>query len=581
MDYYPRPQFERDAWRSLDGTWLFDFDDEHVGLTRKWYERHDYERRITVPFAYQCAASGIADDNEHDAVWYELRTEVNNVKDGILRLHIGASDYATKVWANGVYCGEHHGGYTPFSLDIEHCLDSSLDHCPLRLTIYVEDHSSDPTLPRGKQTFTGRSEGIFYTGTTGIWQSVWLEQLSRNHIESVKYTPDTISNQVRIETELSLRAPSGRLCVEVTRDGGVVAKETVLADGERYVICVDIPDFNDHHYGHWWSPETPNLYDVKLSLEVDGQIVDEVRSYFGMRSVGVEHGRFCVNHMPFETKSVLYQGYYPDSLMTAKSDDELRHDVQLIKDMGFNSVRLHQKYENPRFLYWCDRLGLLVWGEAPNAFDFSDEACRRFIAEWLEALKRDYNHPCIGVWVPLNESWGMQKMKNVATQRWFSVATHALTKALDSSRPVLSNDGWEHTDSDLCTIHDYEADLSILKERYSTVDNVMPGPQGRSVYVGKYRYEGEPILLSEFGGIAFDEQKNKSEDAWGYSGADSSKDFERRVVDIIRTVRSCPLLQGYCYTQFNDVEQEINGLVTMGRKPKLDVRAVASANAGI
>lgn len=575
MDYYPRPQFKRDMWQSLDGQWDFAFDDEHCGIDKRWFERHDFGYEITVPFAFQSKASGIGNPTKHDDIWYHKRVSLAELPTDVIRLHIGASDYRTTVWVNGCHCGEHVGGHSPFFFDIERYLD---DRRMADIVIHVEDYSNDTQIPRGKQTFSGRSEGIFYTNTTGIWQPVWVEGMARDHIENARFTPDTLTNSVLVETALALGAPAA-MRVVIRRGEETVVDDTVRVVGESHRITYDIPDFNDHHYGHWWSPQEPNLYDISLELLVDGAVVDRVDSYFGMRTVGVEAGKLCLNHMPFTTKAVLYQGYYPDSLMTARDDAQIRHDIELIKSMGFNTVRLHQKYENPRLLYWCDRLGLAVWGEAPNAYTFGRKASESLVHEWMEILERDYNHPSILVWVPINESWGVTSIKNSFEQQRFSVAMYSLTKALDPTRLAMSNDGWEHTVSDLCTVHDYDADTKRLVERYSNLELVLPGPQNRLIYAPGYGYGGEPMLLSEFGGVAFDSGCHDG-NGWGYSGAADAAEFERDILAFIRAAQSAPLLQGYCYTQFNDVEQEVNGLVTMSREPKVDIARVAAANRG-
>lgn len=583
MDYYPRPQFERSAWTDLDGEWRFDFDDAGVGLMQKWYERHTFTQKIVVPFVFQSPASGIDDTSVHDCVWYERDFDVPQDQDGGVILHVGASDYCSQVWVNGVFCGEHRGGHTPFSFDVTQCIDDSAES--QRVTMRVVDYSTDKDLPRGKQTFTGSSEGIFYTDTTGIWQSVWLEYLNDEHLESVKFVPDTLTDSVAVSGRISASSPAASLDMEeqlvlhtvIRRDAETVIDDYMEVTEKNFETCYTITDFNDHHYGYWWSPEHPNLYDVTFILQRGEVVLDTVSSYFGMRSVSIEGGKVCLNHMPFYTKSVLYQGYYPDSLLTAKSDEEIKKDVVLIKEMGFNGVRLHQKFENPRFMYWCDHLGLTVWAEAPNAYTFSDNSVHLLVQEWQEAMTRDFNHPCIMVWVPINESWGVPRIKNKVEQQHFSRAMYSLTKALDPTRLAMSNDGWEHTISDLCTVHDYEADLDAFARRYSSIENVLPGPQQRLMYVGENGYENQPVLLTEFGGIAFD-PGHTDDAAWGYSGADSAETFQSQILAVVKQAQDADLLQGYCYTQFNDVEQETNGLVTMNRKPKFDLAALSEVN---
>ena len=573
MDFYPRPQFERKKWLDLDGVWSFDFDEQRVGIENKWYEVHDYSQEINVPFVYQSKESGINSQEIHDCVWYSKVITLNEIDSPRILLHFGASDYYTKVWVNGQYCGDHQGGHTPFYFDISNKLVADGQ---IKIDVCVTDYSLDPELPRGKQNFRGKSEGIFYTGTTGIWQTVWLEFTEKEYIDSVRYKPDTITNKVNIEAKVQTR-DGAKLQIKIARGNEILIENVATIKNQCLTIDFEITDFNDHHYGYWWSPEQPDLYDVEFNLIVTDQVIDQVTSYFGMRTVSIEHRLLCLNHMPFYTKSVLYQGYYPNSLMTAKSDEEIRRDVELIKKMGFNSVRLHQKYENPRFLYWCDKLGLMVWGEAPNAYSFSTDSAERLLKEWLQAVNRDINHPSICVWVPLNESWGIPKIKNSPEQMAFANTMYSLTKALDSTRLVLSNDGWEHTISDICTIHDYDANLERLKKRYESLDSILAGPQNRRIYVDGYGYQQEPMILSEFGGIAF-EESSTGEEAWGYSGANSSSEFEEKVLAIISTVQKYELLQGYCYTQFNDLEQEVNGLLTMEREPKLNLASLAKVN---
>lgn len=575
MDCYPRPQFVRNKWRNLNGLWSFAFDDKEEGIRNQWFKDHSYQETIKVPYVYQSVESGINTQEIHDCIWYSKEWTLDDFSEKILRLHFGASDYYTRVWINGEFCGSHSGGHSPFSFDIERYVKADRK---LKIDICVADSSKDTCLPRGKQNFTGKSEGIFYTSSTGIWQTVWLEYLNDVHLESVNYLPDTLKNQVTIAAKISNASQKKiQLQTRIYRKDELVADNLAQIISSETKITFEIPDFNDHHYGYWWHPDQPNLYDVTFSVLVEGQEADTVQSYFGMRDISIEAQQFCINHLPFYTKSVLYQGYYPDSLLTAKSDDEIRRDVQLIKDMGFNSVRLHQKYENPRFLYWCDCLGLLVWAEAPNAYSFSFSSVERFTKEWIEIMKRDFNHPSIGVWVPLNESWGVPKIKNVKEQQAFSVAMSALTKSLDSSRPVISNDGWEHTISDLCTIHDYEANLTVLKNRYDSLEEMLKGPQNRAIYVDGYHYNDEPVILSEFGGIAYD-SSNYGKNSWGYSGAENQGEFEAKVLAIISQVQESSILQGYCYTQFNDLEQEVNGLVTMERQPKVSIEKMKRIN---
>ncbi|MCY0869505.1 MAG: glycoside hydrolase family 2, partial [Firmicutes bacterium] len=305
---------------------------------------------------------------------------------------------------------------------------------------------------------------------------------------------------------------------------------------------------------------------------------DLVRSYVGMRKIAIEQGRVFLNNAPYYMRLVLDQGYYPDSNLTPPDDAAIRRDIELTKELGFNGVRKHQKIEDPRYLYWCDRLGLLVWGEMANAFAYSDKSVARLTAEWQEVIARDYNHPCIVAWVPLNESWGVPQLLSDPRQRSFLSSLYHLTKALDASRLVMSNDGWEHVASDLCTIHDYEASHDVLVRRYVSAETaVMSTPGNKLIYAPGTRYDGQPILITEMGGISF---KTNAWSGWGYSRADSEADFIQRYAAVLDAIYASPVVQGFCYTQLTDVEQEINGLLTYDRRPKAPIRVLRSITEG-
>jgi beta-galactosidase/beta-glucuronidase len=309
---------------------------------------------------------------------------------------------------------------------------------------------------------------------------------------------------------------------------------------------------------------------------VDGQETDRVESYFGMRKVSIEDGRILLNNRPYMLKMVLDQGYFPDGILTAPSDDALRRDIELTKEMGFNGARKHQKIEDPRYLYWADRLGLLVWGEMANACAYSEEYVERVTSEWQEAVHRDYNHPCIMAWVPLNESWGVPNILVDKFQQQHALAMYHLTRSLDDTRLVISNDGWEHVKSDICTIHDYESKQDVLDQRYATVESAVGSrPAGRWIHVPGFPYEGAPIVVSEYGGISF---KMSDWEGWGYSAATSAEDFIARYRAVTEPMIASPHVQGFCYTQLTDVEQEINGLLTYDRKPKVPLEQIKAIN---
>jgi beta-galactosidase/beta-glucuronidase len=575
---YPRPQHVRQQWVNLNGEWAFEFDDANAGESEKWQTGHkDFSMRIQVPFAFQSQLSGIHDPDFHDIVWYSRKVSVPDSFAGKrVLLHFGAVDYEATVWVNGQQVAYHEGGHTPFYSDITEALVEGEN----TLVVKAVDYSHDVTLPRGKQYWLHDSASIFYTRTTGIWQTVWMEAVSPVHLERIKFTPKLDTNEIEIEYFLSGNVADAdiELKADITFEGNPVASDTYTIRRNQEKRTVSLHDFNDHGLGRWWSPEKPNLYDIRFTLKQDGQQVDEVTSYFGMRKISIEGGKLSLNNRPYQMKLVLDQGYFPDGNLTPPSDDAIRRDVELTKEMGFNGARKHQKIEDPRYLYWCDKLGLLVWGEAANAYQFSNEYVRKFTKEWQEAIDRDYNHPSIVVWVPINESWGVPNILIDKQQQLHALTMYYLTKSLDPTRPVVSNDGWEMTETDLYNIHDYEWREEVLTERYGTVEAAAAArPANRELSVGGYAYSGQPILVTEFGGIAY---KKSEWEGWGYSGASSDEEFIAKLEAVIKPIRSSKVVQGYCYTQLTDVEQEINGLLTYDRKPKVPLEIIRAINEG-
>ncbi|CAM3883708.1 sugar-binding domain-containing protein [Cohnella lubricantis] len=575
---YPRPQFHRQDWLSLNGEWEFTYDDAANGEDERWYladASAPFTRTIEVPFTFQSKLSGIDDPAFHDVVWYRRSFEIPEPWQGKrIVLRFGAVDYLAKVWVNGQLVAVHEGGHTPFHADITSALAQGSNTVVLR----AEDFSRDITLPRGKQYWLENSASIFYTRTTGIWQSVWLEPVAPVHLSKIKLTPDIDRNEIRVRAFLDGLKDSAsgvgelQLQVSVTFEGRPVAEDRLTVRHPEERRTIGLHDFADHGLGRLWSPEHPNLYDIRFRLLRDGEVLDEVSSYFGMRKISIENGKFCLNNRPYFQRLALDQGYFPEGVLTAPSDEALKRDVELAKEMGFNGVRKHQKTEDPRFLYWCDRIGLLLWSEAANAYDYSEEYVRRYTKEWQEIIERDYNHPCIVAWVPLNESWGIPNVQIDKRQQQHGLAMYHLTKSLDDTRPVIYNDGWEHMTTDLVTIHDYESRQEVLENRYATTESAVNAmPANRNIFVGGASYQGQPILVSEFGGIAF---KKSDWEGWGYSGAENEEDFLGKLKAVVDPMLTSPVIQGYCYTQLTDVEQEINGLLTYDRQPKAPLEEI-------
>ncbi|RUT43422.1 glycoside hydrolase family 2 [Paenibacillus anaericanus] len=575
---HPRPQFIRKDWVNLNGEWEFEYDDSQVGDQEQWHSSERvFSRRIQVPFAFQSKLSGIGDPEFHDTVWYRNNFSVPiSFKGKRVLLHFGAVDYCASVWVNGNLVAQHEGGHTPFHADITNALRNDGN----TIVVKAVDYSRDVSLPRGKQHWLSDSASIFYTRTTGIWQTVWMEAVAPAYLDKVKFTSDIDQNA--IEMSMIFQGLKGeenlRVKIDISFKGEHISQDVIQVNTPNEVRTIHLADFNDHGLGRWWSPEHPNLYDVVFTVLEGDTVVDEVSSYFGMRKVSIENGKFNLNNRPYFQKLVLDQGYFPDGNLTPPSDDAIKQDVELMKAMGFNGARKHQKLEDPRYLYWCDRLGLLVWSEAANAFEFSEVYVRRFMNEWQESVARDYNHPSIVAWVPLNESWGVPNIQIDKLQQQHALTMYHLTKSLDPMRPVVSNDGWEMVKTDLFNIHDYEWRQEVLTERYSSTDKAVNAmPANRRLSVEGFPYEGQPILVTELGGIAY---KKSEWEGWGYSGAENDEDFASKLRAVIQPLLQSSIVQGYCYTQLTDVEQEINGLLTYDRVPKLPVDVIRAINEG-
>ena len=570
---HPQPQFQRADWLNLNGIWDFQFDDQDLGLAQNWQNGlSEFSRPILVPFAFESPASGIGETGFHPRVWYSRTFSVPDSWAGRrLMLHFGAVDYRAMVWVNGKYAGDHEGGHTPFSFDITRMLKKGENTVSLR----VEDPPKDRSIPRGKQFWEEKPASIYYTRTTGIWQTVWLEPVGQSYMELTRIHPQ-IDGSVVFDTKIAHPASGTRLTATVSYQDQVVARGTAECDGTEITVAVFVRE------PHLWSPEFPALYDVRLELS-SAEGVDTVDSYFGFRSVDTQDGKLLLNGYPLYLKTVLDQGYWPESNLTPPSDEAIRLDIQRAKEFGFNGVRKHQKIEDPRFYYWADKMGLLVSGESANAYRYDDLYVSRMIGEWTESVERDYNHPSIIMWIPLNESWGVPDLAD-SRQQFHLRTLYSLTKSLDATRLVIDNDGWEHTEmTDLLGLHDYAANGTLLQERYK--DAGKPGARvpdnARSALAPGVQYNGSPLFLSEFGGIAWIPPGTKvPQESWGYAGVEKSQDAAiARLRGLYEGIAKSSGFIGICYTQLTDVEQEVNSLLTYDRKPKFDTRAIREINA--
>jgi beta-galactosidase/beta-glucuronidase len=561
---HPRPDMVRADWQSLNGPWEFEFDDADKGQAERWQAgSRKFSKKILVPYCFQSKLSGIGDPAFHDVVWYRRSLQIpESWRSKRIQLQFGAVDYEAKLWVNGDFAGSHRGGHTPFSLDITDLLKSGVNSVVLR----VWDPSTDRTIPRGKQYWKEKSERIWYTRTTGIWQPVWIEAVEAIYVRRLRVTPDIDRSQVGIEVLVSRVTPGLKLRLTVKKDGTVEARSEVDLTQTRAAGALTLEN------QQLWSPERPNLYDLNIEILSGGKVLDNVGSYFGQRKVGVHSGKFYLNNAPYYLKLVLDQGYWPDSLLTPPTDEAIQYDIKMTKAFGLNGARKHQKVEDPRWLYWCDKMGFIVWGEMANAYDFSEEYVERFSQEWQEVIARDVNHPSIVAWVPINESWGARQILTSVVQQDHVKSLYHLTRSLDSSRLVVDNDGWEHTDqTDLFTLHDYARTGEELLAKYKILesDPARVPRNGREALAFGYKYNGTPFMMTEFGGIAYRVGTPLAENEWGYSGIEPTKEkMLARLQGLITALRANSAIAGYCYTQLTDVEQEINGLMTYDRKPK-------------
>jgi len=523
--------FRRARWIDLDGEWELG-----AGAEAR------FDRRIEVPFCPESRASGIG-RHLGDVLWYRRRFDAPPAER--LLLHLGAVDFRANVWVNGVEVARHEGGHVPFAADITE-MARGRDN---ELIVRAEDPLRDRTIPRGKQWWGEQPEGIFYTPTTGIWQTVWLEPVPAARITGLRLLPDLAGGALGFEV-----AAPGDVELVASLDGEVAGRWSGAAGRGRMPLDPVVA----------WSPDAPRLYD----LEITGG-TDRVTSYFGLRTIEARHGRVWLNGERLVQRLVLDQGYFPDGLLTATSDAELRRDIELAKAFGFNGARKHQKIEDPRWLWWADRLGFLVWAEMPSFHEHSSEAEARLAAEWEEAVRRDRDHPCIVAWVPANESFGLDGMEPAA-RAGFLYRLYRLTHDLDGTRPVVSNDGWEHATTDLCTIHDY-APPADFATRYRTLDSALAtGGNGRATFLPGHTYAGQPVLVSEFGGL-----RVAGPGGWGWLEVADEEAFVASYQGLLQGMLGPGPVEGFCYTQLTDVEQEQNGLVTAGRVPKVDPARLA------
>jgi beta-galactosidase/beta-glucuronidase len=578
-DDHPRPQLRRDGWTSLNGPWEFTLDPD---ARLRAPAEVAFADRILVPFAPETPRSGVDDTGLFRACWYRRSFRAPALAPGErLLLRFGAVDHQATVWVNGARAGEHEGGYTPWAVDVTELLAGDGEQ---EVVVRAFDDPLDLEKPRGKQDWLRDPHIAWYPRTTGIWQTVWLEVLPAAYVEAVRWGSDVPGWALELEAHVGgPERDDLRLELTLRRGDEVLAEDAWSVRGGEVRRRIGLVDrgIRSERNALLWSSDHPTLIDAELRLTGPEGVLDVVASYTAMRSVRVEGHRFLLNDRPIELRLVLDQGYWPDTGMTPPDLDAIERDVDLVKALGFNGVRKHQKVEDPRFLRVADERGLLVWGEMPSAYRFSRRAARRTTEEWLRIVERDASHPCVVAWVPFNESWGVPDLARDPAQRAFIRGVFHLTKAVDPGRPVIGNDGWEVVAGDFLGVHDYETDPERLRWRLGQDDEDLTGRErfyGHLVLLEGATREGRPLLLTEFGGIAFTADADERE-TWGYDRVRSADDFRRRYEELLAAVHASGVA-GFCYTQLTDCYQEANGLLTADREPKAPLAALAAATAG-
>ena len=574
---YPRPQFVRPDWLCLNGEWEFEIDAGDSGLDRGLLTC-PLAQKITVPFCPESSLSGIGVTDFMNAVWYRKRVTIPEAWKGRrVLLHFQAVDYDATVWVNGSEVARHRGGFTPFSCELPVEAGQNME-----IVLRARDSHAGPQ-PRGKQCDTYENRGCSYTRTTGIWQTVWLEPVPVSALRRPRITPNVARGTIRLEQSISHVQSGQRLRVALRDKQGVVVTETVQADLDfSTTVELKIPKERQRH----WSPSDPHLYDLDIELvTASGDLVDRVSSYAGLRSVAIRGKAVLLNGKPVFQRLVLDQGYYSDGILTAPDDEALRKDIELSLAAGFNGARLHQKVFEERFLYHADKMGYLVWGE------FADWGCcvggpkndhqkpgSSYVAEWLEALERDYSHPSIIGWCPLNETWQVLDDRI----RQLDDVTRAMflaTKAMDPTRPVLDASGYSHRvpETDIYDSHDYEQVPEKFAKTHAGLDQDKPYINPSTTDTWSLPYRGQPYFVSEFGGMRWNPEVKPGGDSWGYGQQPGTlEEFYERFAGLCNVLLDNPKMFGYCYTQLTDVFQEQNGIYFFNRSSKFDLKRLCA-----
>ncbi|MBO3803992.1 MAG: beta-galactosidase [Candidatus Brockarchaeota archaeon] len=567
---HPRPDFKRENWLNLNGRWRF-HTPRHAGRKKERGPTEEFSREIVVPFPPESELSGIRETGFMEEVWYKRNFKIpRNWSGNRVLLHFGAVDYEAEVWVNGRKVGSHKGGYTPFSFDVT---DSISFEKRNEVVVAARDGNRSGLQASGKQSPRLKSFGCYYTRVTGIWQTVWLEAVPKTYVRYFRFLPSHDGAKVYVEIKLGGKKELANAKATISLEGREVASSRLLRT-EPPTLSLETDGLKA------WNPEDPILYDVRLEVMGESGDTDSVDSCLGLRRVEVKGNSILLNGRKRFLRLVLDQGYYPDGVYTAPSDEALRKDIELAKEMGFDGARLHQKVFEPRFLYWADKLGYLVTGEyADWGCDLSNPKAREdFFDGWIEAVERDLNHPSLVIWTPFNERVFKKSDKDVVD---FVRRVVKVTKLIDPTRPVIDSSGYVHVETDIFDVHDYEQDPEVFRSHYERF-----GETGSStdLWVNfreeSAEYSGQPVMVSEYGGTWWNPGNPKDRKAWGYGKRPSTaEEFLARYESLTETLLSNPRISAFCYTQLYDIEQEVNGLSSYERRAKFDVETIRKINA--
>ncbi|MBQ9803143.1 MAG: beta-galactosidase [Clostridia bacterium] len=566
---HPNPQWERENWKNLNGEWQFEIDNAMSGEARRLFAADAVlAGRITVPFCPESALSGVGNKDFMLAVWYKrvvTFTEQELAGNRVL-LHFGAADFETRLWVNGKRVGlPHVGGYGSFTYDVTEALLAGEND----ITVECLDDTRSPRQSGGKQSERYGSYGCFYTRTTGIWQTVWVELVPTTYIKYAQILPDLENLSVMIRAEL---VGKGDLGAQVYYEGRLVG------EAKKVNLCVTGGLEIKLSEKHVWELGCGRLYDLVLTFGTD-----RVKSYFGLRSVAMEGRKFLLNGKSVFQRLVLDQGFYPDGIYTAPTEAALIKDIECGMAAGFNGARLHEKVFEPRYLYHADKMGYMVWGEYGNwGLDHSDIAnLATFLPDWLSTVRRDCNHPAVIGWCPFNETWDYGPQKKRQDNELLRIVFEQ-TKLMDPTRPCIDTSGNYHVVTDIYDIHDYEQNVETFAAHIHETE--VSGKTVDRNGGGRQEWDAvSPLFISEYGGIGIhivDDAPNKQSVSWSYGqSAKSYEEFYERYRGLTYAILDNPLIMGFCYTQLTDVEQEQNGLFTYAdRSPKFDMKIISAIN---